>query len=77
MRREELAAGRFATDEVIVELPDGYSYRFAGADSQLEPLLGFIAAERHCCPFLTFEIAFQPLSGQLWLRLCGSPRVQC
>src|SRR5687768_1792446 len=76
IRGEELAGGLFAAVDEVVELPDGYAYRFAGADSPLESLLEFIAAERRCCPFLSFEIAFEPHGGPLWLRMRGSPRVK-
>ena len=75
IRGDELASGLFAAAEEIVELPDGYAYRFSGED-QLASLLEFIAAERRCCPFLTFEIAFEPHAGPLWLRMRGSPRVK-
>ena len=76
MRGEELAGGLFATIDEVIELPDGYAYRFAAADSPLESLLELIAAERRCCPFLHFEIAFEPHGGPLWLRMRGSPRVK-
>jgi hypothetical protein len=76
MRSEELANGLFAMVDEIVELPDGYAYRLAGGDSLLESLLEFIAAERRCCPFLCFEIAFEPHGGPLWLRMRGSPRLK-
>lgn len=76
IRSEGLASGLFAAVDEVVELPDGYAYRFAGADSPLESLLEFIAAERRCCPFLTFELAFEPHGGPLWLRMRGSPRVK-
>jgi hypothetical protein len=76
IRGEELAGGLFAAVEEVDELPDGYAYRFPGDGSQLEPLLAFIAAERRCCPFLTFELAFEPHGGPLWLRLRGSPQVK-
>jgi hypothetical protein len=75
IRGDELAGGLFAAVEEIAELPDGYEYRFAN-DSHLPALLEFIAAERRCCPFLTFEIAFAPQAGPLWLRMRGSPRVK-
>ena len=45
-------------------------------EHRLEPLLEFIAAERRCCPVLTFELAFELHGGPLWLRLCGSPPVK-
>jgi hypothetical protein len=57
IRSEELAGGLFTPVEEVVELPESYAYRFAGADSPLESMLEFIAAERRCCPFLSFEIA--------------------
>ena len=76
IRSDELASGLFAAVDEVVELPDGYAYRFAAADNPLEPLLEFIAAERRCCPFLHFEIAFEPHGGPLWLRMRGSPRVK-
>ncbi len=76
IRSEELAGGLFTAVEEVGELPDGYAYRFSSDGSQLEPLLEFIAAERCCCPFLTFELAFEPHGGPLWLRMRGSPRVK-
>jgi hypothetical protein len=76
IRGEELAGGLFAAVEEVAELPDGYGYRFSSDGSQLEPLLEFIAAERRCCPFLTFELAFEPHGGPLWLRLLGPPPVK-
>jgi hypothetical protein len=76
MRSEELANGLFATVDEVVELPDGYAYRFAGGERLPESLLEFIVAERRCCPFLSFEIAFEPHGGPLWLRMRGSPRVK-
>ena len=76
IRGEELAAGLFTAVEEVVELPDGYAYRSPSDGSQLQPLLEFLAAERRCCPFLTFELAFEPHGGPLWLRLRGSPQVK-
>ncbi len=76
IRGEELAAGLFAAVEELTELPDGYGYRFSSDGSQVEPLLAFIEAERPCCPFLGFEIAFEAHGGPIWLRLRGSPLVK-
>ena len=76
IRGAELAGGLFAAVEEVAELSDGFGYRFSSDGSQLEPLLEFIAAERRCCPFLTFELAFEPYGGPLWLRLRGSPPVK-
>lgn len=38
------------------ELPDGYSFKFAGTDSILDQLTDFIKTERQCCEFFTFTI---------------------
>src|SRR5918997_6088871 len=76
IRGEELARGLLTAVEEVAELPDGYGYRFSSESSQLEPPLEFISAERRCCPFLTFELAFEPHGGPLWLRMRGSPRVK-
>ena len=76
IRGEELAGGLFAAVEEVAELLDGYGYRFPSDGSQLEPFLEFIAAERRCCPFLTFELAFEPHGGPLWLRMRGAPQVK-
>ncbi len=76
IRGEELAAGLFAAVEEISELPDGYAFRLSGGGAQFESLLEFIATERRCCPFLAFELAFEPHGGPLWLRMRGSPPVK-
>ena len=76
IRGEELAEGLFTAAEEIAELADGYAYRFSGDDDRLQALLEFIAAERRCCPFLTFELAIESHGGPLWPRLRGSPGVK-
>ena len=40
------------------ELPDGYRFTFPARDEDARDLLQFILAERACCPFFTFELAF-------------------
>ena|SRR6266540_1842211 len=59
--------GEFAQERT--ELPGGYAYRFR-ADA-LEPVARFVANERKCCPFLTFELAVIAESESLWLRMTG------
>lgn len=51
------------------DLPDGYAYRFK-ADA-LEAVAQFVARERKCCPFLTFQLTVAAGSGPLWLRMTG------
>lgn len=51
------------------DLPSGYAFRFEA--DELEALSRFIANERKCCPFMTFELQIAPASGPLWLRMMG------
>ncbi len=52
-------------------LPNGFALRFPGDDAWASRLLAFIAAERACCPFFTFELLFEPRQGPIWLHLRG------
>lgn len=69
-RRDEID-GLFSGRQEVRELPDGYALRFAGEEAWAARLLGFIAAERTCCPFFTFALVFEPGQGPLWLHLRG------
>ncbi len=51
------------------DLPDGYAIRFES--DTLEAVARFVANERKCCPFMTFELSVAPESGPLWLRMTG------
>ncbi len=51
------------------DAPDGYAFRFP-ADAFAD-LAHFIANERRCCPFLSFEITLAPSEGPVWLRMAG------
>jgi hypothetical protein len=51
------------------EVPDGYAFRLR-ADA-LEMVARFVANERKCCPFLTFELVVMAELGPLWLRMTG------
>ncbi len=69
-RRDEIAH-LFEGRQQVRELPDGYALRFSGDDAVAGGLLRFISDERVCCPFFTFELAFEPQHGPIWLRLRG------
>lgn len=58
--------------ELVEELADGYALRFPGDSIWLTRLAELVAAERVCCPFLTFAIEAKPGEGPLWLRIQGS-----
>lgn len=76
IRGEEIAATLFTHVAAIAELPDGYAFRFDDPDTRLPDIMAFVAAERRCCPFLSFEVAFTPHAGPLWLRLRGSDAIK-
>lgn len=76
IRGEEIAANLFTHVVATEELADGYGFRFDDPDAHLTEVMAFVAAERRCCPFLTFEVAFTPHDGPLWLRLRGSAAIK-
>ncbi len=39
-------------------------------------MLDFVAVERRCRPFFTFEVVFEPHDEPLWLRLRGSSAIK-
>jgi hypothetical protein len=52
-----------------VELVEGYAFRFpAGALAAVER---FVASERKCCPFVSFEIRFNGAEQAVWLKMTG------
>lgn len=62
--------------EEIRELPDGYAFRFAPKEQTLMMLCEFIARERLCCPFFTFELVAEAGEKPLWLRLRGADGIK-
>ena len=57
-------------------MEDGYAFRFPGASQWAGRLLAFVEGERQCCPFFTFELAFEPNRGPIWLRVRGSEEIK-
>jgi hypothetical protein len=53
------------------ELPDGYAFRVPGDRKSVALVAEMIAAERECCPFLTFELVAQPGMGPVVVRVTG------
>jgi hypothetical protein len=70
-RSEALQRELFPLAEAIVELEDGYAYRFADAADWPATLIEFAMTERRCCSFFRIEIVFEPGLGPIWLRLRG------
>lgn len=75
-REEELARELFSGCQAVEELADGYDFRFRGDEQSSARLLRFITEERKCCPFFTFELAFESQQGPVWLRLKGGEGVK-
>lgn len=70
-RREELSCEVFSGRLETEELDDGYAFVFPGEAGWVERLAGFVAAERECCPFFSFELLFEPGGGPISLRVRG------
>lgn len=64
-----------ATEEVR-ELPDGYALRLADSMPNITLASEFIARERLCCPFFSFELVVEKERGPLWLQLRGREGVK-
>jgi hypothetical protein len=70
-REEEIATEIFTGVRSIEELADGYAFEFPADMAVADRIVEFVAVERRCCPFFTFELVFQPDNGPIWLRLRG------
>ena len=55
----------------VEELPDGYSFRLPGDGKWIMLVAELMAAERECCPFVTFEMAAMPNHGAVIVRVSG------
>ena len=54
------------------ELRDGYAFHLPGEDKWIRLTVELIAAERECCPFLTFEVTTAlPNMGSAIVRVTG------
>jgi len=51
------------------DVPNGYAFRFS--PDTLEQVAQFLANERRCCPFLSFDITIASGGGPLWLYITG------
>jgi hypothetical protein len=66
----------FAHVEATRELADGVAFRFPGDGAWVARLAEFVAFERACCQFFTFELTFAPELGPVWLSLRGGEGVK-
>lgn len=61
----------FAKAEELAELADGYALKFPNRDAWITRAVELIIAERKCCPFFGFTLAFEPDGGPVWLHIVG------
>jgi hypothetical protein len=66
----------FARANDVQELSDGYRFTFPALDGDARDLLAFILAERACCPFFTFELAFPAPHQAVYLTVRGREGVK-
>ncbi|MDQ2907467.1 MAG: hypothetical protein M3Y81_28495 [Chloroflexota bacterium] len=76
LRRQEVDESVFQNAEKVEELADGYAFKYTYDAAIVAKLADFIAVERRCCPFFTFELIFEQGEGPLWLRLRGGEGVK-
>ena len=74
--RSEVVQPLMASYQKLQELEDGYAFQFPGGPEWIQKLVSFVAEERECCPFFTFELHYEPNLGPIWLRLRGSAEIK-
>jgi hypothetical protein len=74
--RGEVVQPLMASHQQLQELEDGYAFQFPGESEWIQRVVTFIAEERACCPFFTFELQCEPNLGPIWLRLRGSAEIK-
>lgn len=74
--RGEEFARLFADAEEVAELPEGYALKFPNRDAWITRAVELIVAERKCCPFFGFTLAFEPGGGPVWLHVVGPGEVK-
>jgi hypothetical protein len=55
----------------IKELPEGFAFRFEGDSEQVVALARWVAFERLCCPFFSFQMEVGSKDQPLWLKITG------
>lgn len=76
VEREQDFDRLFADAEDVAELADGYALRFPNHDAWITRTVELIIAERKCCPFFGFTLAFEPNGGPVWLHIVGQNDVK-
>ncbi len=58
------------------EVADGYTFQLPTQTDIIEKAGAFIARERLCCPFFTFNLEVTPNRGPVWLTMTGNEEVK-
>jgi len=66
----------FRAVECIDELRNGYTFRLPNQSDVLLEAAQFIALERLCCPFFSFQLNVEGERGAIWLSLTGQEGVK-
>lgn len=74
--RGEVVQPLMASYQKLQELEDGYAFQFPGEPEWIQKVVAFVAEERECCPFFTFELRYEPGLGPIWLSLRGSAEIK-
>ncbi len=75
-RRSTLASRVAARFREVQDISDGYAGRLDPEPAIVRDALDWLLLERRCCPFLRFELSFEPSNGAVWFRLRGGPGVK-
>jgi hypothetical protein len=59
----------------VVDMPDGYSYRFAASPDIYSKLSKLVELESQCCQFLTFKLIVAPQQA-ITLEVSGPPEAK-
>src|SRR4051812_1163244 len=66
-RKANITEELLAHVEETVERENAFSFRLPASEPWPQRVFEFVAAERQCCPFFTFDVRFEPNDGPLWL----------
>ena len=58
------------------EMEHGFAFRFNGDAATERKVFEFIAMERDCCRFLSFQLNLAPERGSIWLAVEGPDGVK-
>lgn len=62
-RYEAVSSRHRQATEAVVELPDGYAFRYRAGEDTWMTAAAYADLERRCCPFLAFALRREPEDG--------------